>query len=106
MVYLVRNNPRTQYRSASIILFLYNPSITFIIILLIAIRLSNRNTFINVNAVIVELYTILVYMHFFDRYAQHNTWRNKIPVGYSKYTHSLLDFRKKWCDFHIGISQI
>ena len=90
--YLFRNNPITQYNSASIILFLYNSSITFIIILLIAIRLSNKHTFIKVNAVIVEVYTILVYTHFFDRYVQYNTWWNKIPVGYNKYTHSLLEF--------------
>ena len=31
-------------------------------------------------------------MYFFDRYVQYNTWWNKIPVGYNKYTHSLLEF--------------
>ena len=41
VAYLVRNNPITQYNSASIILLLYNSSITFIIILQIAIRLIN-----------------------------------------------------------------
>ena len=60
--YLFRNNSRTQYNSAHIILFLYNSSITLIIILLIAIRLSNKHTFIKVNAVIVEEYTILVFL--------------------------------------------
>ena len=90
--YLFRNNPRIQYNSPPIILFLYNSSITFIIILLIAIRLSNKHSFIKVNTVIVEVYTILVYMYFFHRYVQDNTWWNKIPVGCNKYTHSLLEF--------------
>ena len=80
--------PRTQYNSASIIWFLYNSSITFIIIVMIAIRLSNRNTFINVNTVIVELYTILIYIYFFDRYAQYNILWNTIPAVYNKYKHS------------------
>ena len=53
--------------------------------------LSSRNTFIKVNAVIAEVYTILVYIYFFDSYAQYNTWWNKIPVGYNKYTHSSLE---------------
>ena len=90
MGYIVGHNPRNWYNYNPIILFNWNFSINFIIILLIAIKFSNGNTCVKLTAINEKLYDILVYMYSSDRLAQHKIWWDDIEVCYTKYTRTLL----------------